>query len=88
MKPAFKANDIAEFGKYLFSFLKDKAFAYNGAMSIVLNYKSDAEFAVPAVEFTKFLEKVKAEEIELTIDEAINIKAGKAMQVLQRMISS
>lgn len=77
MKPAFKANDIAEFGKYLF-FLKDKAFAYNGAMSIVLDYKSDAEFAVPAVEFTKFLEKVKSDDIELTIDEAINIKAGKA----------
>lgn len=77
MKPAFKANDIAEFGKYLF-FLKDKAFAYNGAMSIVLSYKSDVEFAVPAVEFTKFLEKVKAEEIELTIGESIDIKAGKA----------
>lgn len=77
MKPAFKANDIAEFGKYLF-FLKDKTFAYNGAMSIVLDYKSDVEFAVPAVEFTKFLDKVKADEVELAIDEAINIKAGKA----------
>jgi len=78
MKPACKAGGMDEdFGKYLF-FLNDKAFAYNGSMSVVCSHKSDVEFAVPAVEFTKFLDKVKVDEIEIVIDEAINIKAGKA----------
>ena len=77
LKPAFKLNDIAEFGKYII-FSNNKAFVYNGLMAIIVEFESEKEFAVPADEFSKFIMRVKAKEVEISIADSIEIKAGKA----------
>lgn len=77
LKPAFKTNDIAEFGKYIL-FLDNKAFVYNGAMAIIVPFESEHEFAVPADEFTKFVERIKSKDIDVTFDDYILVNAGKA----------
>jgi len=77
LKPAFKLNDISEFGKYIV-FANDMVFVYNGTMAIVMDYKTEQEFVVPADEFSKFVNRVKSKEIDITINETIDIKAGHA----------
>jgi len=77
LKPAFKLNDLAEFGKYII-FQTDKVFVYNGAMAIVVEHTTDKEFALPADEFTKFISRVKSKDVEITIGDTIEIKAGNA----------
>lgn len=76
LKPAFKANELTGFGKYLYLHDK-KAIAYNGDLAIMVDTDLDIEVALPIVEFEKFVNKVKKEEFEIEVGNSIELKAGR-----------
>lgn len=77
LKPAFKANDLAEFGQYVY-FLKNKIMAYNGNVCIVIPTENDVEVALPIEEFEKFINRISAKEIDMVVGENVELKAGRA----------
>lgn len=77
LKPAIKNNDIAEFGQFVF-FTKDMMFVYNGAVAVIVKQENDGEFAVPAEEFVKFVDKLKADTTTIEIGDTIVIKSGRS----------
>ncbi len=77
LKPAFKTNDISEFGQYVY-FLEDRIMAYNGNVCIIVPTENKQEVALPVDEFEKFVNRVSSDEIIMTIGDNIELKAGRA----------
>lgn len=77
LKPAFKTNDISEFGEYVY-FLEDRIMAYNGDVCIIVPTENKQEVALPVDEFEKFVNRVSSDEIIMTIGDNVELKAGRA----------
>lgn len=77
LKPAFKTNDISEFGQYVY-FLEDRIMAYNGNVCIIVPTENKQEVALPVDEFEKFVNRVSSDEIIMNIGDNIELKAGRA----------
>ena len=77
LKPAFKTNDISEFGQYVY-FLENRIMAYNGNVCIIVPTENKQEVALPVDEFEKFVNRVSSDEIIMTIGDNVELKAGRA----------
>jgi len=78
LKAGFSKGDSDGYGKFIY-FVNDRIMSYNGEISVVAQIENvNAEFALPFVEFEKFINRVKGKEITITVDTEVTIKCGRA----------
>jgi DNA polymerase III sliding clamp (beta) subunit (PCNA family) len=77
LRPGLSNKDIIEAGK-CFSFHDDRIVTYNGFLSVCVPLQTAMQGAIQAEEFYKLLDKVKTDELELTLEgNELRVKAGK-----------
>jgi DNA polymerase III sliding clamp (beta) subunit (PCNA family) len=77
LRPGLSNKDIIESGR-CFSFHGDRIVTYNDFLSVCVPLQTGIEGAIQAEEFYKLLDKIKADELELTlVENEVRIKAGK-----------
>lgn len=77
LRPALASKEIQE-NSTSFSFLGDRIVTYNGFLSVCVPFQTGITGAVKADEFYKILNKIKADELTLTVvGNEIQIQSGK-----------